>query len=156
MGVFVSGRKKKTGYFPSKMLQEFDQRFTELGLDSTLAKSSDCDRKMSSCRTAVHSTSSHRLPIKRFIVVKSLIYCHRNDLHEPAYQWTRQWSGTPFIIPDTSDHWFCSVRLHGNIGYLWWDWSIHSDLFSPPRTPYFLPNSPTEDKRPLFISSLWR
>lgn len=61
MGVCVSGKKgekkkKKSGYLPSKMLQEFDQRSTEIGFVSTSARWSEHDRKESSCRIAAEST----------------------------------------------------------------------------------------------------
>lgn len=87
-------------------LQVFDQRSTEIGLDSTSAwSSSQHDRKLSSssCLTAAENTFA----MFTFKIIhghkKTLIYCHWND-HETACQWTLRWSGTLNSLYQTSLH----------------------------------------------------
>lgn len=111
-------RKKKSGYFPSKMLQCAPKSLTRdpqrLGL--TLLQTNH-HNMIGNCllATRLQRTHSHHLPLKWFMAMKSLTYCHWNDHHETACQWTPQWSGTQFIIPDISAHWFFSIRLRGNV-----------------------------------------
>lgn len=147
--------KKKSGYFPSKMLQEFGQRSREIGFVSTSAQSSEHDRKISSCRVAAEST----------FVPFTFIKIHGREVLDLL---SSKWSPWTSMSVNSSMKWHSihyTRHLHSLIFLCTTAWKCSVAMmeliyllkpFFPPHTPYFLSNSPAENKRPLFISSLWR